>query len=330
MRAKGYADAELLHGTGIEPAALGDPDYFIRNADYEVVLGKMIHLAGDTGLGLELGATVEATDYGVLAYTGLSCGTIRQGLHSVWARYGAAFGVNTTLSIIAESGEDAVLEINARSTNAGIYRFQVEEALCSLLRIGGLLSSGAPAFEHIELAYPMPVYSERYAALFGCEVRFAAPNTRVTVRRAWLDQPLKTTDLEFNRVGRAYLDRVLERSRSAHGVSDRLREMLANRLNDAPGLEDAAQHFNISSRTLARQLQAEGWSYRGLVQQVRSEAACDWLRNGRIGAKEASRRLGFHDVAAFRRAFKEWTGQTVSAYCASLPPKPGFLARGRR
>ncbi|MCY1542079.1 putative HTH-type transcriptional regulator [compost metagenome] len=137
----------------------------------------------------------------------------------------------------------------------------------------------------------------------------------------WLDLPLKTSDLELNKACQERLDQVLRLAESGSPITLRLRQLLLSRTTEMPTLEDAAREFGVSPRTLARQLQKDGYSYRHLTEELRKELAQSWLRSADMTAKEVSYRLGFSDVGAFRRAFKSWTGCTIGEYCkaASTP-----------
>jgi AraC-like DNA-binding protein len=69
----------------------------------------------------------------------------------------------------------------------------------------------------------------------------------------------------------------------------------------------------MSSRTLHRQLQQEGASFRGIREQVRRERAIRLLLEGEAQIREIARRLDMTEPA-FSRAFKQWTGMSPLAY----------------
>jgi AraC-like DNA-binding protein len=76
--------------------------------------------------------------------------------------------------------------------------------------------------------------------------------------------------------------------------------------------------MHMSERALRRRLQAEGTSFRILVQDVRRHLARRYLQDGGLTVDEVSRLLGYSEPAAFSRAFKRWTGQSPSA-CRVAP-----------
>jgi AraC-like DNA-binding protein len=68
-----------------------------------------------------------------------------------------------------------------------------------------------------------------------------------------------------------------------------------------------AKRLGTSARTLRRQLEKEGATLRGLVDDVRRERADDLLAAG-TAIKEIAFALGFSEPSAFSRAYKRWTG----------------------
>lgn len=316
MRARGYTDAELLAGSGIDVASLDEPSYLIKQDEHQAFLENMLRLDGDRGLGLEIALHSEVSHYGILAYSGLSSLTLRYGMEQIWSKYGHAFGIMSRLHIRSSSADTSLVEILAPRPSEPLYRFSVEEALGILLKIGApLVHISTPPFRSVRLSYPEPGYSRRYRDLLQCPVLFDADRTQVEFERNWLDLPFKTSDLELNHVCQERLDQVLRLAESGTPVTLRLRHLLLSRTSDMPTLEDAAREFSVSPRTLARQLQNEGRSYRHLTEELRKELAQSWLKSPEMTAKEVSYRLGFSDVGAFRRAFKSWTGCTIGEYC---------------
>ncbi|WP_417546292.1 helix-turn-helix transcriptional regulator [Marinobacter sp.] len=73
-----------------------------------------------------------------------------------------------------------------------------------------------------------------------------------------------------------------------------------------------ARHFHMSERTLKRHLQAEGVSFRQLLEDVRKSRAESLLKEGGMSISETASSLGFSDASTFSQAFKRWTGKAPS------------------
>lgn len=318
MRLLGYADEQLLANTCIDANALSEPAYLIEQSDYSTFLENMLHLCGDD-IGLEIGSRSEVAHYGILAYSGLSAPSIRDGMEEVWSTYGHAFGIMTRLLALSNDAQTTTIEIVAPRLSERLYRFSVEETLCILLRIGATLTHiEAPPFKQVTLSYPEPEYSDRYHELFQCPLEFGTERTSAVIDQQWLDMPLRTRDQELNRICREHLNSVLKQTESTRSTMLRLRHLLLSRTADMPNMEEAAKEFGVSPRTLSRQLLQDGYTYRQLMEEVRKELAQRWLKSTGMTSKEISYRLGFSEVGAFRRAFKTWTGLTVGNYCQAV------------
>jgi len=70
----------------------------------------------------------------------------------------------------------------------------------------------------------------------------------------------------------------------------------------------------MSTRTLRRQLAAEGTSYRELRNDVGKALAIELLEVVGLSVTEVARRLGYSDAAAFSHAFHRWTGRAASDF----------------
>ena len=81
-----------------------------------------------------------------------------------------------------------------------------------------------------------------------------------------------------------------------------------------PTVQQGARCAGVSVRTLQRRLHRHGLTYSVLVERVRHEEACRFLRaNGRSIA-EIAVRLCYSDPSHFSRAFRRWEGVCPRSY----------------
>lgn len=85
--------------------------------------------------------------------------------------------------------------------------------------------------------------------------------------------------------------------------------------------EEVAAALHVSVRTLARHLQAEDCSLQGVQEQELLRQAQIHLETPGHTVDSVAGAVGYHDVSAFRRAFKRWTGMTPQAWLASRRTK---------
>lgn len=79
-------------------------------------------------------------------------------------------------------------------------------------------------------------------------------------------------------------------------------------------IEDAAHHMGINPRKLQRMLKAEGHNFREVVDETRRELALAHLKGKLRSVAEVSYLLGYKDQNSFYRAFKGWTGMTMTEW----------------
>ncbi|HTN33269.1 MAG TPA: AraC family transcriptional regulator ligand-binding domain-containing protein [Marinobacter sp.] len=105
---------------------------------------------------------------------------------------------------------------------------------------------------------------------------------------------------------------LMEQRRSYAGVQAIVTHYLQNSGTHVPSLLATARFLHMSERTLKRHLQAEGVSFRQLLEKVRREKAERLLNQGGVGISEIADHLGFSDASTFSQAFKRWTGKAPS------------------
>jgi len=103
--------------------------------------------------------------------------------------------------------------------------------------------------------------------------------------------------------------------RSELGLGAGVSEAIAC-LHETPGasLDETARRLHSSRRSLQRELQREGVSFRTLRQAVRVTLAAQLLRASDRSLTELALEAGFFDSAHFTRAFGAACGVTPSAY----------------
>jgi AraC-like DNA-binding protein len=102
-------------------------------------------------------------------------------------------------------------------------------------------------------------------------------------------------------------------TKNSHLLND-IDVILKTSVGDHPSFDMLASAFNMSGRTLRRQLASAGTSYQKLVDRFRCEYAIKCLLEERMSTDEIAETLGFSDVANFRHAFKKWSGFSPAAY----------------
>ena len=92
-------------------------------------------------------------------------------------------------------------------------------------------------------------------------------------------------------------------------LRDDVRRVMSGMIGTSRVQRDAiARAFGVSTSTLHRQLSEIGTSYRDLLDEVRSEAACRILADTALPTSQVAMMLGYSEASAFTRSFKRRFG----------------------
>ena len=79
-------------------------------------------------------------------------------------------------------------------------------------------------------------------------------------------------------------------------------------------LENIAEEFGISTRTVQRNLAVENIKFNQVVKNVQKIMTLNYLESKELSIDEIAYLVGYTETSSFYRAFKGWTGKTVLQY----------------
>jgi AraC-like DNA-binding protein len=130
-------------------------------------------------------------------------------------------------------------------------------------------------------------------------------------------RPMRDADAALAGIIRRRLDNArADRDRSSTGaMSTRVRRIVVEQLGQAALTVDAvATALAVSRRTLTRRLAEEHASFRGILDEVRSDFARALLQDPSVSIGDIAFFLQYSEPAAFHRSFRRWTGRTPQAF----------------
>ena len=212
------------------------------------------------------------------------------------------------------------LLLDDRAVPEAVRGFVVARDLAALATIVTEVTGGGLAPSRIAVRGPAPADPAPWTTALGVAPRFGAPVTLAALDAAVLDLPLPQADEATAATTEAQCRALLAARRGRDGVAGAVRDVVASRPGDVPSAAEVAARLALSERTLRRRLDAEGTSYRALVDEVRETLAEELLRTGGLSVEQVARRLGYAETASFTHAFTRWKGVSPRAWVGAAGP----------
>lgn len=157
------------------------------------------------------------------------------------------------------------------------------------------------------------VYEEETNKEIGITVQKGESN-RIIFDKADLQKPFLTQNNIMWQYLETELDKHLANQDMDRSFAGYVQKELYSAIPSGSFLvEDIAERLGVSVRTLQRNLSAENTGFKQELQAVQKAMAFSYLKM-KLSAEEISDLVGYSEVNAFSRAFKSWTGMTVTEY----------------
>jgi AraC-like DNA-binding protein len=162
--------------------------------------------------------------------------------------------------------------------------------------------------------------------LFGCEVAFGSSVDEVVYAKAATSAPTVNADPYLNTLLVEHCEEVLRNRRLRPGswrlkVENAIAPLLPH---GQAKIGEIAKRLGVSERTLERLLAAEGSTFRGTLESLRSALAKRYLRE-KLPISEIAWLLGYEEASAFSHACKRWTGKAPRRVRSEWNEKRSFL-----
>ena len=311
--------AQILASAGIAPKHLLEPATTMPYAAMGRLLSQCVAATGCQHFGLLAGAHEGLSELGLVGFLARHSPTIGTGLRNLvgFMHYSHRGGAPTLLC----DGDVTRLGYT-------IYQPHVESAeqiydgamaVCNNV----LRTLCGPEWAPLEVAFShaRPTELTLYEQVFEAPLRFDAPETCIVFPTRWLTQPVTGADPLLYRLLRQQMDQLAEGNDTTNlssTVRGMARSLLLIRRCSA---NEVAALFGVHRRTLHRHLKAEGTTFEGLVEEVRSDLALELLADGHAPLSQVSTALGYADVSAFSRAFHRWFGESPARWRARQGPR---------
>jgi AraC-like DNA-binding protein len=309
-RDNGLNPYDVLKRCALDPVVLRRRDLYVPYARFAQALSLAATESGNHLFGLQLS---RYHDYLVLGPFGLLLAQAESfpEVLKLTQKYVHLHAQGIELSVVERA---ETLEVRY----AVALRERVDQRQLLELGMGVVHRSLASLFgdvwrpRRVDLSHEAQTEVSHYQAFFGCEVVFAQPHNAFSAEPAIIHQrPVE----QRNQLKSHLIGQFTDADSAPQDVVAQTSFVLESILSTGEAsLPVVARLLGRHPRMLQQALQAQGQTFRQVLDQVRYSEAQQQLRHSEQSITELALQLGYADETAFSRAFKRWSGKSPRAW----------------
>lgn len=307
----GQDPAPVLKQARITPSQLQRPGALITAEQMETLCGAAMQELDDEALGW-FSRKLPWGSYGMLSRASITSPNLGVALKR-WCRHHRLLTDDIVLSL-SVAGPVATLVIDERRDLGAMREFCLVTTLRNVHGFSSWTIDSRIPLLQASFPYPAPAHRDAYALMFRGPARFDAEQAGFSFDAQYLALPLRRDERALQVMLRRALPLIVLQYRRDRLLAQQVQALLRSRSADAVNADTVAQALHVSVRTLHRQLQEEGTSLQALKDRVRREQAVEHLCRSSRPIKQIARTVGFASEKSFARAFRNWTGESPSAF----------------
>jgi AraC-like DNA-binding protein len=311
---RGMDAGEISARVGIAGQTLFAPSEFLPIATFTSILELASEVKNDPVLGVKLGKSFDVKSMGPLSELFLSAPTLAVAMEK-FIRYFSTLQSNTSVSFAVEN--DCARFTYAITDHSVRYRVQdADFTLAVFSRLIRELAGPAWAPLSLDFAHGHGSNLALYQSHFSCPLRFGRRENGILFSARDLESPLPTSNHAKHMKIEAQLHETLSARHGQLDIVTSIKAWITEALcKHAPiDIDDAASDFGMSVRSFQRKLSENGLNFAELRMLVRAEIAKSLLVRTGMTIPDIANHLGYSELSAFCRGFKNVTGETPARY----------------
>lgn len=309
-----HGDVDSIFGRAtIDTSQLDNPFNEISLRQYCTLFEEAAAQTGYDNFGLQFGQNFQPKRLGAIGYVAINSPTLSSGLRN-FIRYFPAHQDNSILSL--EHDRD-VLWLTYQIVDPRIARRRQDAELslgmfCNIFR-----HALGPRWRPLEVHFEHHLPDERgeHRTTFDAPVLFGQKVNAIAFKREDLDADMPGHDPYLYAVIEPFLAERRTLRQNPEDFVTALRHEIKLRLGDStPSLDVLADGLGLTSTVLRRRLKDFGVGFNDLVKAARQELALRHVSDHDMPLTEVALALGYSELSAFSRAFRNWTGMSPQRY----------------
>ena len=269
--------------------------------------------SGDEAIGLKTGAYAQLPQFYALGYSISASSTLLGALQRI-SRYQKLMSTASVEIKLTEMADCYVLSAEFPDESRSPPKEGIDCGMTALLALCDIVAGKEIRPLRVELTCPETVHPDAYRQALRAPVRFNADVGGFYFDKELLLEPLSLGAPDVAKATDKIAEQYIE-TLDPHKVASQVQRLLVDLLPSGKTDQDlVSKRLNRSTSTLQRQLQAEGMSYRDVLDSTRRRLAENYLTENKHSHAQIAYMLGFSDQSNFSRAFKRWTSMSPGQY----------------
>jgi len=301
----GVQASAVLHRAGLSPGLADQPRVLLTTKELFALWSAIGELSTNPAIGLLLGTETKTERFHPIGLAALSTENLGSAIDQM-ARYKQLTCPEEILQ--EKDGEEWSIQFH------WLLAHEVEPVVlndCCFAWVLSIARHGTGTrLSPLRLEFVQPrAHAKTIERHFGCAVVSGAPRNAIVFRAADAQRPFVTRNAELLAMLAPQFEEELKQAIGDENFVARVRIAIREKLTGRrPTIEDIADALHVSSRTLQRRLQDEGFSFQRVLEEARRQLARQYLNNSLLELNEAAYLLGYEDANSFVRAFRTWEG----------------------
>lgn len=314
VRTVGGKPEEILAALNLEERFLQQQDHVLPIAVRGALVAAVVKQTGCEHFGLLLGKQTRAADLGLPGRLLLASPTVGSALEQL-IRY-FHLHCQSLIPTLGGAGSEATLGYLVIEGSIPGFQELQDEALALGLSLMRRLVTPDWVPLAVRLTRRTPRHPEVYDRFFAAPCRFNAEHSELVFPAATLDWPVP----EREALTWAAEIALPSAGSDVNGVAEMdclhlvRRTALRLLMHDSCTQKAVAQALGISARTLNRNIERAGSSYREVIDYCRYTASRTLIKETDMPLVKVAQVLGYADHSSFCRAFKRWSGMPPTAW----------------
>jgi AraC-like DNA-binding protein len=311
----GLEPYRMVDAVGLPRACLQDPDLKISLPAFIRLLEASAKAANIDNFGLRLSERRLLSNLGPVGLIAREQPTVRKAMDAL-AHY---IGLHSDGIILRIDERDDLVVISPMvSIRRSIPMRQATELSVGVVfRILRISLGGAWKPHFVSFSHGPPRSCDVHHRIFGSRVQFRHHFNGIVCKARDLEKTIPTSDPVMARYIRQYLELIGGRANTT--ASDKVREFVWMLLSAGRcSIQHIAEHMGVDRRTIHRRLHHEGTTFSSIVETVRAEMVGRYLDDPNRPLHLIAKMLGFSELSAFSRWFRDRYGCSASQWRAEV------------